>query len=41
MYFFSKEVKTDGKGEPEHALPAGYELSELVATGLPILKKIV
>ena len=35
LYFFAKTVK-DGALD---ALPAGYEISENSATGLPILKK--
>jgi hypothetical protein len=37
LYFFGKEVK-DGAVD---ALPEGYEISENVLTGLPILKKKV
>jgi hypothetical protein len=35
LYFFAKEVKDGACSE----LPAGYEISENSATGLPILKK--
>ena len=36
LYFFAGEAK-DGALD---ALPAGYEVSENVSTGLPLLKKI-
>jgi hypothetical protein len=37
LYYFSKAVNADKALE---AIPAGYEVSENPATGLPILKKI-
>ena len=36
LYFFAGDVRADAMD----ALPAGYEVSENVKTGLPLLKKI-
>jgi len=35
LYFFAKEIKPGA----QEALPAGYEVAESPATGLPLLKK--
>ena len=37
LYFFSKEPKEGALS----ALPAGYEISENMMTGLPLLKKSI
>ncbi|MCX6366161.1 MAG: hypothetical protein NTX57_05570 [Armatimonadetes bacterium] len=40
MYFFAKEVKAaDDITKALDAVPAGYQVVESEATGLPLLKK--
>ncbi len=39
LYFFQKEVSSEGGKVPQESMPEGYIVTESAITGLPLLKK--